>query len=138
MKKVLILLLSLVALSCSLDDENNVIENYHVEILPIESAIVPESFNYGEEHEITVTYLRPNSCHAFNDFYYVKDNNERTVAIMSTVLDNNQNCLELNDEQQRTFTLEATQTENYVFKFWQGKDDNDQDVYLTYEVEAID
>ena len=82
MKKVLILLLSLVALSCSLDDENNVIENYHVEILPIESAIVPESFNYGEEHEITVTYLRPNSCHAFNDFYYVKDNNERTVAIM--------------------------------------------------------
>ncbi|MFC7446007.1 MULTISPECIES: hypothetical protein [Mesoflavibacter] len=134
MKKVLILLLSLVALSCSLDDENNVIENYHVEILPIESAIVPESFNYGEEHEITVTYLRPNSCHAFNDFYYVKDNNERTVAIMSTVLDNNQNCLELNDEQQRTFTLEATQTENYVFKFWQGEDDSGNDTYLIIEV----
>ena len=123
MKKVLILLLSLVALSCSLDDENNVIENYHVEILPIESAIVPESFNYGEEHEITVTYLRPNSCH-----------NERTVAIMSTVLDNNQNCLELNDEQQRTFTLEATQTENYVFKFWQGEDDSGNDTYLIIEV----
>ncbi|MDA0177854.1 hypothetical protein OOZ35_10160 [Mesoflavibacter profundi] len=134
MKKVLTLLLSLVALSCSLDDENNVIENYHVEILPIESAIVPESFNYGEEHEITVTYLRPNSCHAFNDFYYVKDNNERTVAIMSTVLDNNQNCLELNDEQQRTFTLEATQTENYVFKFWQGEDDSGNDTYLIIEV----
>lgn len=134
MKKVLILLLSLVALSCSLDDENNVIENYHVEILPIESAIVPESFNYGEEHEITVTYLRPNSCHAFNDFYYVKDNNERTVAVMSTVLDNNQNCLELNDEQQRTFTLEATQTENYVFKFWQGEDDSGNDTYLIIEV----
>ena len=134
MKKVLILLLSLVALSCSLDDENNVIENYHVEILPIESAIVPESFNYGEEHEITVTYLRPNSCHAFNDFYYVKDNNERTVAIMSTVLDNNQNCLELNDEQQRTFTLEATQTENYVFKFWQGENDSGNDTYLIIEV----
>ena len=134
MKKVLILLFSLVALSCSLDDENNVIENYHVEILPIESAIVPESFNYGEEHEITVTYLRPNSCHAFNDFYYVKDNNERTVAVMSTVLDNNQNCLELNDEQQRTFTLEATQTENYVFKFWQGEDDSGNDTYLIIEV----
>ena len=78
--------------------------------------------------------MRPNSCHAFNDFYYVKDNNERTVAIMSTVLDNNQNCLELNDEQQRTFTLEATQTENYVFKFWQGEDDSGNDTYLIIEV----
>ena len=135
MKKIILLLISFsfILTSCSVND-NTPTENYHIEILPVESAIVPESFVYGENHEITISYIRPNSCYAFNDIYYLKDNNVRTVAVMNTVYDNVVNCQDLQDIEQKTFTVEATQLENYIFKFWQGVDDNGEDLYLTIEV----
>lgn len=135
MKKLILILISFsfTLVSCNVDDGNTP-ENYHLEILPVESAIVPESFIYGEDHEITISYIRPSSCYAFNDIYYLKDNNVRTVAVMNTVYDDVVNCLELEDLQQKTFTVQATQLENYIFKFWQGVDDNGEDIYLTIEV----
>lgn len=135
MKKIILILISFnfTLVSCSVDDGNTP-ENYHLEILPVESANVPESFVYGENHEITISYIRPSSCYAFNDIYYIKDNNVRTVAVMNTVYDDVVNCLELEDLQQKTFTVQATQLENYIFKFWQGVDDNGEDIYLTAEV----
>ncbi|MBN2868688.1 MAG: hypothetical protein JXK08_08465 [Flavobacteriaceae bacterium] len=135
MKKIILLLISLsfILTSCSVNDDTPT-DNYHIEILPVESAIVPESFIYGENHEITISYIRPNSCYAFNDIYYLKDNNIRTVAVMNTVYNNVFNCQDLQDIEQKTFTIEATQLENYIFKFWQGVDDNGEDLYLTIEV----
>jgi hypothetical protein len=135
MKKFILILISFsfTLVSCSVDDGNTQ-ENYHLEILPVESAIVPESFVYGENHEVTISYIRPSSCYAFNDIYYLKDNNVRTVAVMNTVYDDVVNCLELEDLQQKTFIVQATQLENYIFKFWQGVDDNGEDIYLTVEV----
>ena len=132
MKKVLILLLSLVALSCSLDDENEI--NYHNEVLPVTSANVPEYFIYGEEHEITVTYTRPSTCYAFNNIYYKKNGTERIVAVINNVYDNASNCSEISEEMETSFIVEATQEETYTFKFWQGLDDNGNDTYLIIQV----
>ncbi|HIC30907.1 MAG TPA: hypothetical protein EYO76_03230 [Flavobacteriaceae bacterium] len=95
---------------------------------------MPDYFTYGETHEITISYIRPTSCYAFNDIYYLKENNTRTVAVISSVYDNQTNCSEIQQEVNTTFTVEAIQEENYIFNFWQGEDSNGNDMYLTIEV----
>ena len=118
-------------MSCSLDDGNEV--NFHREFLPVVSADVPAFFVHGEDHEITVTYTRPNSCYQFDYIYYTKNNNERTVAVLAKVFDNS-NCTQTEEEVETTFTVRAEQEETYVFNFWQGIDDNGDDMYLIIEV----
>jgi hypothetical protein len=53
---------------------------------------------------------------------------------MTTVWDNVVNCVDLQSIEEKTFTVKATQLENYIFKFWQGVDDSGEDIYLTVEV----
>jgi hypothetical protein len=136
MKKLFLSSLFLILFaSCSLDD-NSV--NYNLEILPIESVEIPDSFTLGETYPITVSYFKPSTCHAFREFYYLKNNNERTVAVINyDYIDNN--CTDLTDELvEATFNFIVTSNGSYIFKFWQGVDDNDVDQYLTIEVPVID
>ncbi len=137
MKKnvLFILLCSFFALSCSVDDDS--IEDYQ-QLLPVDNVIIPQTVEVGVAEDIIINYNRPTNCHAFNDIYYAKNTNERTVAIISTYFASNGNCSPLNANTEASFRFKAEEEGTYVFKFWQGKDDNDQDVYLTYEVEAID
>lgn len=132
MKKFLILSLLVASLfSCSFDDDNTVITS---EILPVESVDIPDEFALGETYPITVTYKKPTSCHSFRDFFYRKKNNERTVAVIASVFEEN-NCEDLTDEM-RTATLNFQVTSNgsYIFKFWQGQDENEEDIFLEIEV----
>lgn len=131
MKKIILLLISLSFLSCSLDDGNEDL-TYH-EFIPIETVNLPEFFNYGVYYDITVTYIVPNDCYAFYDIYYEKNNNERIVAVINTIHENS-NCTQATEEKEVTFTVHVTQEETYVFNFWQGVDDNGEDVYLIIEV----
>ncbi|WP_203256696.1 hypothetical protein [Hyunsoonleella ulvae] len=132
MKKFLILsCLVTLLFSCSLDDDST---NFSVEILPIESVDIPDEFTLGEVYPITVTYERPSNCHAFREFYYARHNNERTVAVVNTVFEQN-TCEDLTDETlTATFNFQVTSNGSYIFKFWQGKDDNDEDIFLEIEV----
>ena len=135
MKKLLFSLFALIIFSCSLDNETN---QSYLEMLPIESATVPQEFVRGETYEITMTYFRPTTCHAFNDIYYARDANTRTVAIVTTVFANN-NCEELEEDLlERSFNFKATNEDSYIFKFWQGKNDNGEDQYLIIEVPVFD
>lgn len=132
MKKLLILsvLLSLL-FSCTVDDDNS---NFSFEILPIESVDIPEEFTLGDVFPITVTYQTPTTCHRFRDFYYIRENNERTVSIINTVF-NGENCEDLNEESRTaTFNFKVTSNGSFIFKFWQGKDENDEDIFLEIEV----
>ena len=131
MKKFLVLCFILVFFaSCSIDDE----PDFSLEILPIENVDIPDSFLMGEVYPITVTYLRPSTCHAFREFYYAKENNVRTVAVIDyKFLDND--CEDLADQNvQSTFNFLVTSNGSYIFKFWQGEDGNGEDQYLTIEV----
>ena len=135
MKKLIIcLIMAAVTFSCSLNnDESTVVDTQ--ELLPIEDVEIPDAFELGQTYEIAVTYLRPTTCHAFNDIYYLKQGNKRTVAIVSTVFNSNGNCEVLtNNVLGATFDFEATELGSYVFKFWKGKDSEGQDTYLTVEV----
>ncbi len=112
--------------------------DYSFEVLPIESVVIPDEFTLGETYPITVAYFRPTNCHAFKEFYYLRENNERTVAPINYVL-NNDNCETIEDDLvEATFNFLVTSNGSYIFKFWQGEDDNGDDQYLTIEVPVID
>lgn len=135
MKKLLIFLITIVIYSCSQSDDSG--SKDFQEWLPIETALVPTEFVLGETYEIVLTYLRPTDCHAFNDIYYVKQGQERTVAILSTVFSSNAPCAAIQTELEASFNFEATELGLITFKFWQGEDENGADTYLIVEVPVI-
>jgi poly-beta-hydroxyalkanoate depolymerase len=121
--------------SCSVDD--NRIE-FYTEFVPIESVDIPTEFVLGQVYTIYLTYLRPSGCHVFNDFYYVSDSNQRTVAIINTVYPNT-DCQTFDNEQvEVSFNFIANNLETYIFRFWQGEDENGNDTYYIVEVPVVD
>jgi len=135
MRKIIFILLPFILFSCSLED--NSLDTYF-ELVPVESAVVPDEFVLGNLHLITLTYIRQTTCHAFNDIYFVADSNERTVAVTNIVYDSNGNCEEISDELETSFNFRATELGSYIFKFWKGKDDDGEDLYMTVEVPVVE
>lgn len=136
MKKLIVfcvLLLTLV--SCSLDNGDNV--NFHFEILPIESVDIPDEFVLGQTYPITVFYTKPSGCYVFNDFYYVKELNERTVAVINTVYEDRP-CTQAAEPAEATFNFMVNSNGTYVFKFWQGEDGSGNDLYYIVEVPVVE
>ena len=71
--------------------------NFSFEILPVESVVIPDAFTLGETYPITVSYFRPSTCHTFKEFYYLKENNVRTVAPINYAFERN-DCETLENE----------------------------------------
>jgi len=66
------------------------------------------------------------------------DTNQRTIAIVNSVYPN-MGCQTLEDEEVEVrFDFLASQRGSYVFKFWQGKDENDNDLYYIVEVPVLE
>jgi len=118
--------------SCS-DDDNS---EYHYELLPVEDALVPEEFEFGKVYELTVKYNVPDDCYVNSDILYEYDQDARNIAVISFVIENN-NCEPLDLEQELTFRVQALQASPYIFRFWQGDDENGEPIYLTIEVPVI-
>ncbi|NRD18478.1 hypothetical protein HNV08_00345 [Winogradskyella eckloniae] len=138
MKKIALLFIFILTMtSCSLDD--SVSENFYLEVLPIESVDIPEYFVQGESYEIFVSYTKPNSCYYFNDFIYEIDGHERTVGIVNTVYINNTAVCGGQPEQVTvSFDFLVNGSETYIFKFYQGEDENGEDQYYLVEVPVMD
>ncbi|MFB9055208.1 hypothetical protein ACFFU9_00490 [Mariniflexile ostreae] len=137
MKKIIFFSMTLLFLtSCSLNDDDS--NNFSLDLLPVESVDIPEEFTLGEVYPIKVNYLKPSTCHSFRDFYYSKKNNERTVAIINYDFDRN-DCKDLEDDlTSATFNFKVTGNGSYIFKFWQGEDENNEDQYLIIEVPVVE
>jgi hypothetical protein len=135
MKKILSLLaLFFLFNSCSTDYGND----YLFELLPVQSVEIPSEFTLGETYPIKVYYIKPTTCHSFSSLYYVKDLNIRTIAIENAVLQGG-NCEDTpNDLVEYTFDFLVTSNGSYIFKFWQGKDANGENIFLEYEVPVIE
>jgi len=118
--------------SCSDDDSND----YHYELLAIEDAVVPEQFEYGGIYNISVSYIVPDDCYVNNDILYEYDNNARNVAVISLVAESS-DCETIEVEKELIFQVQALQPSPYLFRFWQGEDDNGEPIYLTVEVPVI-
>lgn len=118
-------------LSCSPQDDGSPDVIY--EMLPVESATLPDEFLLGHTYEITLTYIRPSTCYGFNNIYYLKEANERTIAIVAYLVSGNNNCETLNEETETSFNFKATNGGSYIFKFWQGENN-----YMIVEVPVIE
>ena len=115
--------------SCELDENN-----YYVDILPDHSVEMPSEFTLGLSYQITMRYYRPTNCHSPYGIYYEKDLNIRTCAIKNLV-EERSNCAEVDDVLvEETFNFKVTNTGNYVFKFWTGKDDEGNDTFMIYDI----
>ncbi len=136
MKRFIVLSLLLVMFgACSTDDDT---VNFNFEILPIENVDIPDEFELGEVYPITISYLKPTSCHRFNELYYLKDTNKRTVAVIDYVFERD-DCETLENElAETTLNFIVNSNGSYIFKFWQGEDNQGEDQYLTIEVPVLE
>jgi hypothetical protein len=138
MKKLISLFALLFLLnSCSVDSGG---PNYHLELMPIESVEIPTEFELGQTYPITVHYTKPSTCHFFNNLYYEKDLNVRTIAVECAVEESN-GCQDLTGDAaigEYTFNFYVTSNGSYIFKFYQGKDENGNNIFLEYEVPVLD
>ena len=135
-----ILLLCTLCFTGCLDDDNT---TFFYEQVPIEKVEIPDSFTRGEAVDIIVSYFRPTDCHSFFNFDYDVSNNQRTVTIINVVIDNEATCtaIDQTDTVDIPLTFRAadeSDDESYVFRFWQGKDDEDNDKFLEIEVPVIE
>ncbi|WP_293892459.1 hypothetical protein [Flavobacterium sp.] len=118
--------------ACSPGDDTQ----YLFELRPIQSVDIPTEFTLGQTYPITVHYTVPTSCYYFSTLYYDKDLNVRTIAVENAIAQRN-NCQELTPEMGAstyTFNFYVTSNGSYIFKFYQGKDDQGNNVFLEYEV----
>jgi hypothetical protein len=134
MSKKIISLLALFFIlnSCSPGDDTQ----YSFKLMPIESVDIPAEFTLGETYPITVHYTVPTSCYYFSSLYYDKDLNIRTIAIENAIAQRN-NCQDLiaaDGAKTYTFNFYVTSNGSYIFKFYQGKDDQGNNIFLEYEV----
>lgn len=126
-KRVLtVVLLTLTLVSCSLDtdDDNNIV----LVSLPIKSAEVPDSFTFGQKDTLKVFYDLPDNCHSFNSLYYQQQDTARVVAI-NALQNLNGTCTGTAVEKEYEFEVTVSQEQDYLFKFWKGKDSNGDDIF---------
>jgi hypothetical protein len=140
MKKLLfIALVSMLISSCNVDDAIG--QDFHFEILPIEEILMPESFTAGEFYQIDYSYYRPSTCYSFNELYYLVEGDFRTIAVINTVLEESDGLIcEILDQELEWETLFFECKKNfgtYIFQFWQGQDENGDDIYHVIEVPVV-
>ena len=130
MKKFLVLFITVFTLiGCSSDDE----DNYRFEYVPVISAEVPNEFVHGQTYQLIVTYEMPNSCYSYYHFDYIYDDTSRIIKPIA-IINEDMVCTQSTYEGEFSVFVEALQTEPYIFKFWQGEDDQGEPIYLTIEV----
>ena len=124
MKKLTLFGLLLVFISCSLDSGTK----YAQGLLPIDEAETPEKFILNTIDTVKVKYTLPNACFSFYGLYYERKENERIIAIRA--LENlDEACASQVIERELDIPIEIVQQEDYVFKFWKGKDSDGNDIF---------
>jgi hypothetical protein len=130
MKKIVsVLILTLFFISCSPDSG----DSYSLEILPVAKVEMQTAFRKDSVTEIPVKYLRPSNCYFYEDFYYVRNEFTRVVAIYNSKL-NKDNCQTLvNDTVMVPLKFKPATLGTYTFKFWKGVNASGQDEFFEYE-----
>ena len=125
LKKITLLCLSIVLFSSCLDDNE---PNFSFDLLPVDEFTVPTSFTFGEKDTIAIKYTLQNSCYYFNNLYYEYQDTTRVVAVR-TMISLNDACGEVSSQKEYKFEVNVTQEEDYIFKFWKGKDSSGENIF---------
>ena len=134
MKKIVLLLIMAFAInSCDISDDQ---PNSHLEVVPVESYTLPESFTHDQSYTIKLKYLRPTECHYYEGIYYSKYLNTRTIGIQMGVLDD-KDCKPLTGDPIETsfnFIVTSSVGSTYKFKFYKGEDTSGNDIFDEVEI----
>ncbi len=123
MKRFIVLFFIVILTTCCSDGDE-----YYYELVPIESSNFPEFFEYGYVYEVSVQYKVSNDCFLYPDLIYEYDQDARNVAIVGTFVDEN-SCSPEDALFNYVFRVHAIQTEDYIFRLWQGEDENGDSIY---------
>lgn len=121
-------------LSCSTDVNQ---DKFHLELLPVDSAVLPAQFKKDSIYELPISYIRPSNCHIFDGFYYEKDLNKRTIAIQTSVLEHSGCGPAPVSRLTEILNFKPTTESSYVFRLWKGKDASGQDVFEETEIPVV-
>ncbi|MBP2833366.1 hypothetical protein J8281_14315 [Aquimarina sp. U1-2] len=142
MKQAQFFIVFCIALLCTAClQEDDTATPFFYNAVAIEEVIIPDQFNPGKTYDIEVTYFRPTTCHSFSGIEYNGFRNERTIVIINVVIDNqNEPCeeLERTDLRKESLSFTAGNEDSYIFKFWQNRNEQGEDQYLTIEVPVIE
>lgn len=131
MKKLFLLLLVFAIAACSLDDEDNV--EYHMEFIPVENAIVPDTLIPGQSFKMLISFKRPNDCHYFDGFFTEENIKGQTIAPQTMVFENiTCNSLDTEPAEEVVYNFDfspAYRDSVYVFMFYKGLDAAGQKVF---------
>jgi len=122
-------------ISCSKDDNNL---EYKIEPIPVQAADLPEEFKLGETYPLKISYFKTSTCYSFKEFFFLKKNNLHTIFPIDYVFQED-NCEILDGELiEKSFNFIVESNAIHTFRFWQGKDLEGADKYLTFEVPVIE
>jgi len=126
------LMVSLTFSSCDLGDDG---PNFHFIPLRIESVDMPESFDLDETYEINVTFILPDGCTYYEGFDVVKEaTSTRKVVAVGAQRTDQEVCTQVVREEMASFTFVVLYDEMYLFRFYQGEDENGEQLFLEVEV----
>lgn len=133
MNKLCVLLLFLLFISCSVNEEYT---NEYAGI-PVESVELLTSTTLYETCRFEVKYKRTQDCLFFDDFYIENVNNTTLISVRAIKVDAT-NCKKLPEDEIITvyFEYKPTESKIYKFRFWKGVGTNGQNVYIDYEFEV--
>ena len=130
MKKALYLfVLTIVLFSCTKKEESS---RENLDLLAVTEVTFPTVFQENVVTEIPVKFALPNGCFRFYDFYYRKNDNTRTVAIVA-VNSNQDACTQAIVSETQILKFKPVLAGTYTFKFYKGKDANGVDEFFEYE-----
>ncbi len=119
-------------ISCDLSAD----EQTEYTVGPVQEVTMPENYKVGSISEIKIRYQRPTSCHFFNGFYYNAVDNTRTVAIYFAKMKQT-DCIEVaSDIYEVTLNFKPERSGTYIFKFWDGANEDGTDHFTEFTAEV--
>lgn len=137
MKKVILLIGALVAIvGCSTDDS----PNFFFDFVAVDNVLeVPEFFTVNESDTLQVAYLRPTSCHGFDGFNVVRNENEREITVVTKVVEIENNCEALeNDVRIAPLVFNPLEGGEVTLRFFSGNDPEGNPTFLTFTLPIIE
>lgn len=134
MKYLFFLVLSFSLLACT-SNSDNFIE--FEELGSITAVDGPETVIVGQQSAFVITYRVPENCYSFQRLDFSINGNERVIAVVFAITDND--CTPLsNFTEQVTFDIQPEATGVFIFKFFSGNDPQGQPTFITKEVTVTD
>ena len=117
---------------CSTDD-SPAEEPVAYEKVKILSTNLPAQLKVGDKIMLRLTYDRPTRCHKFLGIDYEELKGALYFGVV-TVYDKDQVCENEDLTASTSFEFTPEPVDFYIFKFWQGRNEQGEDIYLTVEV----